>query len=216
MKKINKKAATGATITWVVALIIIAFILFIFILATLVITKDKKTIRVSKEVEYLQDDTVLTEKLIFYLNFPAGFDREELLIDKIFENIDIYLDYEKDGKSFFGEEEFIQEFDLYEIKTWKRAREFYGDDFFTNINFLQKELDLILAIQNVLSPSCEDYIFKIPQGAIRGNVIFGATFVQEWEAMKEMGDLEWTDWVMIKIPYKEQIIKIKYRQLKKC
>ena len=80
----DKKGATGATITWIVALFIISFILFVFILTTLVITKDKDGISISKETS-IEDDLILSSKLITFLNMPAEIDKEKKIIDIITE-----------------------------------------------------------------------------------------------------------------------------------
>lgn len=80
----NKKAAVGATLTWVVATFIIFFILLIFVLLTLVISKSKDKPMIS-EITAANEKLVLTENLISFLNSPSASDAnvrvKELIVE---------------------------------------------------------------------------------------------------------------------------------------
>ena len=232
MKKINKKAATGATIAWIVALVIIGFILFIYILLTLAITKDKDGISISKEKLILEENPILAEKMVVYLKSPVDDKGEILMIDKILESVDVYLEYKGAGGKTLLENEIMNKRlngdinNLHKYKHFIGASEFLGHDFWSNsgINekeeFLFKETKKIFGSLCELDPICEDYLLGIPQGTMMGKMPSSSglpgAFVPEEMVIYNTRDIsEWTAWNVFKIPYKDQVIEIKYRELRK-
>lgn len=95
----NKKAAIGATLTWIVATFIIFFILLIFVLLTLVISKSKDKPMIS-EITAANEKLALTENLISFLNMPAESDNKIQIKDLIIESKNTEL--EKEFKNFIN------------------------------------------------------------------------------------------------------------------
>jgi hypothetical protein len=82
----NKKAQIAATITWVIASLIIVFILAIYLSAVYFMGL-KKTVYGEDErvgiANNLQDHLLLQQKFLLFLNSPVEFDNEEFLVKNL-------------------------------------------------------------------------------------------------------------------------------------
>lgn len=192
----NKKAQISDTLTWIVATLIIFFIMFFFVaIISLWAAKEKITFsKLSVEKEKIQphSDFILTENLIYFLNTPI---KEGKMLDVILSSLDILIDRNV----------YLEEIDYANLDPETK----YLVDL--------KKQELIFETKEQLDKMCSEYMLKVPQGVIMKD---RKDFVSESEfesgGWKEKLIAEWTDWSILKIPYRGRVIEIKYRQLEKC
>lgn len=80
--KMNKKAQIGATITWFVALIIVVFVVVLFVLASLGLSKVKGQ---SSETKFVLSQNLASSKEIFYLMEKTTGVEDKKLVELIVE-----------------------------------------------------------------------------------------------------------------------------------
>jgi hypothetical protein len=190
----HKKAQVASTLTWFVGFLVIFFIMLLFLALTVVIAGAKEIGKSSKnEVQKYNSASLESQRtLISFLNTPVegGKMREEILSSLnilIENNIDIYnIHYENLNPD---------------------------TKYLVDLN----KQKLISQIQGTLDKVCSEYMLKVPQGIIMNDV---NDFISESKfesgGWKETLLVSWTNWVTLKISYKDKMIEIKYRQLKKC
>jgi len=99
MKTKNKKASIPATMTWVVAVIIIVFILFLYLVALTSLFISKGKIGVNQKLIEEKQDFINTETAIAYLNSEI----ENVIIPEYIEIRGETKDLEKFTQDFFKE-----------------------------------------------------------------------------------------------------------------
>lgn len=241
----NKQAMEPSTLTWIAAMFIIFFILIIFITASLAFSKGKFGIPLKVREEAARENLILTEEIVAFLNTKTEFNSQETTIKElILSSLDSYID-DKSGVYFikwkFGGKNIMERLggnintldgiyknlissELGATDEGKKARE--------------REKFIFSETKKIFSPTCEGYIIKLPQGVIariRYNAaIYVANlkitegkiiekdfddFISEAEALDaiplELKE-QWTDWTIVEIPYKNQVVEIKSKILKGC
>ncbi len=211
----NKKAQEESTLTWLVAVFVILFILVVFLFLTGAIAGKKKIDTTfnalsspEKAVENTENDVFSGNKIFFALRWKDN-------NQKLLNSIDIYT---TDSivvnllKRYNGD---INKLDVFYYDLTN------NNDFAVTENgkkSIANDKELFSSLKETLDPLCDDYLLKIPQGVIRkGN----SGFVSEAVAMNPFNNNKellsfWKDWTVIKISYKNNIIEIKYRELLKC
>ncbi len=192
----GRKAQISDTLTWIVATLIIFFIMFFFVaISSLMAYKEKITLSaLSAGKEKIQpvSDFALTENLVGFLEKPV---KEGRMIDAILSSLDILID---------------KNVDLTKVNYENLEPD-------TKYLVDLKKQEIFSETKILLGRMCSEYMLKIPQGIITNS---REDFVSESGLDASIGEetliAEWADWIALKIPYKEKIIEIKYRQLKKC
>jgi hypothetical protein len=221
----NKKAQIPTTLTWFVAFIIIFFIIILFISASIIIAgkKEMSVLGMGSEIDVVQygfEDLESQRSLISFLETPIEIDnKKEKIKDLILSSLDSYIEDETGV--------YFERFKIWDKSIMKKLegdlnkldalRPQISREFFVKNQASLKD-DLVLTTSaSILNEFCEDYMLKIPQGIIKkGEKDFLPENNFETLNWKEILLKNWSPRSEIKIPYKNQFIKIKYRQLKKC
>lgn len=98
MIKLNKKSQIGATLTWILALLIIFFVIVIFISVTLILSVTKSVSYGRDEIKLIEYKSNLESQEILFniLGSKIYFDDKESKIKDVLKEIDMYyLDSEK-------------------------------------------------------------------------------------------------------------------------
>ncbi len=198
----NKKAQIPTTITWVVAIIVIMLIMAIYLLVVGFMGGKKVFTGESMEVEVVEggdSNLALNQNLFAVLNSLVE-DEDKLLKDLVLESVGPYIDNE-----------------ISDINNLDKIRPALSEEFFITSNSREKDNLVFLNSKRILNNFCKDYMLKIPQGIIKSDM---DDFVSEehfkTSNWKEVFLFEWTPEVEIEIPYKNNTIIIKYRQLENC
>lgn len=223
---VNKKSQIAATLNWFIAFIIIFFIILLFISASIIIAgkKEMPTIGVGGDtigvVKYGFEDLEAQRSLISFLETPIKIDDKKMKIKNL---ILISLDpYIEDETGIY-----FERFKLWDKSIMKKLegdinklstiRPQISQEFFIKNQVKLKDETLFEKSQEILPFSCSEYMLSIPQGVILlGRTDFALNEEFETSAWKEILISKWTPWAEIQLPYKRQIIKIKFRELKKC
>lgn len=189
----NRKGATGATLVWIVAVFIVLFILVLFIVAVLALSLTKGRIELVGREESESDFIVVTN-LIGFLKTEIS---EGIMQDLILESLDYSLGDERVMLLVRGNINNLE-------KVGYPPPDFYVE------NPEAKEMDRKVRneAKKILDPLCDEYFLKIPQGIISSK---GPGFY-----VGGMNEGSLTSWAEVKVPYKGQIVEIKYRQLMEC
>ncbi|MEM0465437.1 MAG: hypothetical protein QXW97_01900 [Candidatus Pacearchaeota archaeon] len=117
IKKIKfKKAVIGDTVTWVAAIIIIAILLFIYLLITFFMSEKKFILNnfdINLKGEYYGDDFALLESMYSFLNTPVVYENKKMrILDALLSKKISVDDYElykivNDTMSFYCSDYFI-------------------------------------------------------------------------------------------------------------
>ncbi|HUS50688.1 MAG TPA: hypothetical protein VMZ91_11015 [Candidatus Paceibacterota bacterium] len=107
---INKKAQIGATLTWIVAFLIIFFIMILFISTTIIISAKKTSIlslsfsqKETTITSHITGDFAVQRNLISFLNKPIKFEGKDIFIK------DLIADKELNDENKARFEKFVEE-----------------------------------------------------------------------------------------------------------
>jgi len=212
----SRKAQIGATLTWIVAFLIIFFIMVLFILAAGGVSKIREIkgwflFKSPEGIDVESRDLVLTNNLISVLNTPVDSNGKKTIEQSILETLDVYIDNEAIMNALGG--------DINNLNQLAKQRAITG----LNKVVLSQELlvaagykeeqekEILRQIEITLDKICDGYIFEIPNMRIYKYQGKGISSIS-----KEILENEFVQELTLKIPYNSQIIEIKYRQLKKC
>lgn len=201
----NKKSQIGTTLTWFTAFIIIFFIIILFVSASVIIAGQKK-ISTIELIKYDSGSLESQRSLTSFLATPIKIDdKEEKIKDLVLESLNPYLET-KDLIKDSG--------DLNNLVSIKQN---LGKEFFEANSVELKDDILFKKSQEILSSFCSEYMLRIPQGIILSGTNNFLSDLElensEWEAVLIS---DWTPWAEIQLPYKDKMVKIKFRELKKC
>ena len=186
----NKKSQIGATITWIVAVLVILFIMIIYVLITVGIAAVKGVSEDSVQ-QSSSEKIVLTEELTAIINSQIG--NNKILSDEIKSSLDYYM----------GNEEIMKYLDE-NINNLAMKKEFLSEELLVNAKASDEKL--MGDAENILDSFCSAYVFqspnlKIDKSKIDSGGVLTAGFTEE---------------INLKIPYSGQIIEIKYKRAKNC
>jgi len=186
----NKKSQIGATITWIVAVIVILFIMVIYVLVTMGIAAAKGASKDSVQ-KSASENVILTEELMSIVNAPIG--NNEILTDEIKSSLDYYIGNELIMKAVGGN-----------INNLTRIKDSLSQELLVNTKASDEKLKT--DAEKILDSICGSYIFqtpnlKIDKSKTNSQEILGAGFTEE---------------TTLSVPYKDQIIEIKYQRAKNC
>ncbi len=214
----NKKAQIPATLTWVIAFLIIFFVMILFLSSTIILA-ETKGIEVLKPLKYDSKVFDAQRDLIDYLNSPMKVDGEELrVLDSISSSLDYYFEIKNpNGQSLID----------WAFKTYLSADSLEKIDFNQAESALFDRDELVEAgrrdrefakeLAKKLDSFCPDYYLQISQGVIRpGGLYTKKSIGYDIFDNSEERLMKWTPTADISIPYKNRIFEIKYRQLKEC
>ena len=211
----NRKAQIGATLTWIVAYIIIFFIIIIFLSATITIASSKKAFDAvsgavssifsgKSDINYYSVSE--TENIISVLNYKNG---KLSVREAIINSIKPYFD-EQEG------EKFIFYTENSGLTVFSKGSEF--DTAWKTDKMKQEAFDYIAGI---LNSRCGGYIIGLPQGFILNNKDKTA-YLDDSSSPESMVGKETLIknynpyYSIVPFLYKGYILKIKYLEERKC
>ncbi len=191
LRKINKKAQVSQTLTWIIALPIVIIIIVTTISVTIYVLSGER-VKIWEEEDKIVKGVAQPRTDLTTTNTLISFLETEVggekMKDLILSSLDVYIENDV------------------ELSTLHDRRPFFGEIL---IVARQKDEPVFRESQKILKDVCTNYMLKIPQGVVKPGE---DDFVPEDDFLSP----EWDPWSELYFPYKDQIIKIKYRQLKRC
>jgi hypothetical protein len=208
---INKKSQISTTLTWFVGIIIIFFIIILFITASIVLAGQKKVSNIKvlgisgEEDRYSFESLRVQRSLSSFLNSQVRIsDTPKEIEDLILESLDPYLKVDSINS-------------LQDMNNLANVRAQLGKEFFSANQLELKDEILFKKSQEVLNNFCSEYMLRVPQGIVfSGKTDFVLDSEFESSGWKEILISDWTPWAEIQLPYKDKMIKIKFKELKQC
>jgi len=211
IRKLGKKADIGSTLAWVFALFIIVFIMAVFVAVAFVMAGKLNIANrfgsnpSQNKISYNPSSTGVKETLLTLLSTESN---GKTFKTMILQSLDVYFDTQHaSGKTLVGNigdinllsEQYLQ---IYNTK-----------------KMIEDDTILITEARKILDLICPKYMLKIPQG-----IILPGNENQPFERESSVEDAfaeskkmsEWSTAVTMDIPYRNQIIKLKFRILKEC
>ena len=193
----NKKASIGTTLTYFFAFFVIVFIIIIYLFFVFAIlgknffSGEGQTIDIERSGIDI-DEEILFEEFVGFLKSPTESNSNE------YSNIEELILYSLDP--FIENENLMKELNV-DVNNLQ--------DSYSSLNVEEYEegigrTDLLISeSRKILDKRCDVYNLQVPQGFI-------------WPENYQLGnlenDFEWSDWTVIYIPYKGNIIEVKYRR----
>ncbi len=221
MKTIGKKSQIGTTLTWFFGFIIIFVIMIIFITSTSVLAVKKAISSQSSGIDGFNAESLNAQRnLINFLNSPIEVDgRVQKTSEVLLSSLDPYL--EDESGIYFADWKIADKSVLKklngDINNLGNIRESLSEEFFVSSNARVKDELIFNRAKSSLRNFCSEYMLIIPQGVVMKDLEnFTSVGNYESSSWKEFFMSKWTETSEIILPYKNQIVKIKYRELKKC
>ena len=222
----NKKAELDETLTWIIALVIVFFIMLLFTLGSIGIaaTKGSKGDSGEKISSDISPDLASTENLIALLELKTDIEGKSIK-ELIFVSMDslISSNYRENFLDTYagGNINMIYSIDSQNIRKILDDKEYA--DYLEKYSIAEKE------INKILTERCEKYYFKTPNMFLKAEgQAFPTFYVPEFD-IPEHPDVvfsdvldnndglnQWSKIAVAYLPYKGYLLEIKYRVLKKC
>ncbi|MFH1710874.1 MAG: hypothetical protein ABH840_01020 [Nanoarchaeota archaeon] len=203
IKKIGKKASVSSTLTWVYAIFIIIFILAVFLLFAFASTAKRAISNLfdSDKISNNRAGVSATETLIGFSNNQMIFDSLDVYFDTKHISGVTLVDYLGDINNL--DEQYLQ------IKGGK--------------DIIQNDQKLVDQARDIFDPICKKYMIKVPQGVIteaKGTSFGSVSIYRDAFDMRGQIAIEkykaWSPPVILRIPYRGQVVELKLRVLKEC
>ena len=221
-----KKAEIGEGIVWLVAFLIIFFVMILFVVMAggVAVLKDVSVLTLNNAGSS-NDNLEITQELIFILESET--EEGRTIKEHILESLDVYIEIyeENEPNNFF----IINNVDLNNI--WTVPRERIIDSFNQrklNIGEIdEKERVIKQEILELLKSGCDSY-FKLSQFLVNSHQELYESFGgnnNEDNKVANAGNIftnnfkgkeKWSSVAVVYLPYKGYNIEVKYRKLKNC
>lgn len=155
----NKKAQIGTTITWITAFLIIAFIIFVFLGATMILRIRKEVTKIDiTSIDSLQPID-LQRKTINILSQKVQSDGEQRTSEFIISSVEPYIDpIEQDKWQTYG---------VHEIDDLASQIDTMPNSALTALGTSKaKEQEKLDSIRQQLDEDCKNYVLQMPLGFI--------------------------------------------------
>jgi hypothetical protein len=217
----SKRSQIGTTLTWFFGFIIIFVIMVIFITSTSVLAVKKTVNSKDLSIEGFNVENLRVERnLINFLNSPVEIDGKiQKTSSVLLSSLDSYL--EDESGIYFASWKLADKSVLKklngDINNLGNIRESLSEEFFASSNARIKDEIIFNRTKSSLGNFCSEYMLIIPQGVVMKDLEnFASVRNYEGSSWKEFFIGKWTEPIEIIFPYKNQIVKIKYRELKEC
>ncbi|MBU3913641.1 MAG: hypothetical protein KKB21_03950 [Nanoarchaeota archaeon] len=227
--RFGKRASVSSTLTWIYAIFVLLFILAIFLLFAFAIAGKSlisnwfdsgKSVSDKHDVDFYYTLGDLNENPI-----PASLLLKVLTteVDKksmkkiISESVDVYFD----KKLMSGKTPIEVLGDINKLSEEYRKDNLISSTFYTDNNVIENDMKLINDARKILGSICKKYMLKVPQGIITAGESYhsfsneGALGGDVFDA-KSSRMADWALPVILRMPYRNQIIELKFRILKEC
>lgn len=209
LKKINKKAVVGSGMTWVVATIMVFFILVIFLAVTYLFNSHKNSIdfenkALESKLESFRAQEVLIQKLNSFVEYKG---EKYVLEDFILKTFEPYL----------KDDEFMQSYDIYDLDSFVNQKELFTKFYIRNNfkgDFSREEQEKFAVIKQALDDECYDFILKTPFAAFYQ--LGDAQGFGRNNAFQVESNWNFNSFTSLKIPYGRYLIKLNFKIKEKC